>query len=114
MRKLSFLENNSIGFVKVFENRLGPQVCESGTATLTRIVNDPIHNGIIYALTEHNDVIVFEQKQQGNKQETIECRGNNYFSIFNLCLVIGVLNLQQNFQADQKLAFAALKGSLIF
>jgi len=34
------IENNTISFVKVFENKLGPNHCDSGTATLKRIASD--------------------------------------------------------------------------
>lgn len=59
--------NNSIAFVRVFENKVAPNYCESGTSQLKRIDHDNVHQGILYGLSEENDIFVFEQKQHGNK-----------------------------------------------
>lgn len=66
--------NNSIAFVRVFENKLAPNFCESGTSRLKKVGSDNLHLGILYGLTYNNEIFIFDQKQHGNKHDSIECK----------------------------------------
>ena len=71
---IDVLGNSSIGFVRVFENKIAPHICESGTQKLKKAITDHLLQGIIYGLTQENQILIFEMKQHGNKQDTLECK----------------------------------------
>ncbi|CDW86650.1 UNKNOWN [Stylonychia lemnae] len=98
----SISENNSISFVKVFESKLAPNHCDSGTANLKRIASDNQHLGILYGLSFDNEIFIFDQKQHGNKQDTIECK------------IVGKLEPFASLKDKVNLTMTTLKGGLLF
>eukprot|EP00347_Sterkiella_histriomuscorum_P012430 403368609 len=99
---LMIARNNSIAFVRVFENKLAPNYCESGTSNLKKIGSDNLHLGILYGLSENNEVFIFDQKQHGNKHDSIECR------------IIGKIQLFDNEENQVNLTMTSIKGGLLF
>jgi|LauGreDrversion4_2_1035121.scaffolds.fasta_scaffold640925_2 hypothetical protein len=63
----------------MFEGRLTTQYCEAGENTkIQRVASDYMHSNIAYALTEANEIIVYEAKQGSGtgKTDTVECKSN--------------------------------------
>lgn len=77
---LTLIGNSSIAFVRVFENRLAPNYCDAGTAQLRSIASDIMHQTIIYGLSTENELFIFDEKQHGNKADTIECKSKGFLT----------------------------------
>lgn len=57
-----FIEKNTISIAKIFENRMSQAVCEVGFSNIRQAVNDFYQQGQIFALTEENELIIFDSK----------------------------------------------------
>jgi hypothetical protein len=63
--------------LRMFEGKISSQSCEAAEGQkIYRIIGDYSHSNIIYALTDLNDLIVYEAKQSGGAQkgENIDCK----------------------------------------
>jgi len=75
-----FLEEKSINMLRMFEGKLSTQQCEVPDGKkFHRIVGDYSHSNILYALTEDNDLMVYEARASGGAQkgENIDCKGKH-------------------------------------
>lgn len=86
-----------------------PYFCEIGTSKIKQVVSSSYKNlNFVYALTDQNEIVIFEAKVAGTKPENTECRISGKVSLPNK---IGATDEQ--IDMSQNVVMETIKGALM-
>ena len=107
--QMMIMHKKDIAFSTLIDNKIANFYCEGSFTDEFEFRDFQIekfrpNQSFLYALTMENDIVIFDYKYSGGK-------GN---ASNDKCSMLGRLEIPKEFKQDDIVAFAAIRGSLIF